>query len=46
MNQVMTIENIKSQFESEWVLIEAPQTSDELEVLAGKVLHHSKDRAV
>jgi hypothetical protein len=44
MNQVMTIENIKSQFESEWVLIEDPQTSDELEVLGGKVLHHSKDR--
>ena len=40
----MTIEDIKSHFESEWVLIEDPQTNDVLEVLGGKVLHHSKDR--
>ncbi len=44
MNQVMTIDDIKSQFESEWVLIEDPETNDVLEILGGKVLHHSKDR--
>ena len=44
MDSVMTIEEINSQFESEWVLIEDPQTTDDLEVLGGKVLHHSKDR--
>ncbi len=44
MNEVMTIDDIKSQFESEWVLIEDPQTNDLVEVMAGKVLHHSKDR--
>ncbi len=44
MNQVMTIEDIKSQFESEWVVIEDPQTNDVHEILGGKVLHHSKDR--
>ena len=44
MDQVLTIESIKQQFESEWVLIDDPQTNDSLEVLGGKVLHHSKDR--
>ncbi len=40
----MTIEEIESQFESEWVSIEDPKTDEELRVLGGKVLHHSKDR--
>ncbi len=44
MDQEMTIEEIKSQFDSEWVLIEDPRTDEELNVLGGKVLHHSKDR--
>ena len=44
MEREMTIEEIESQFESEWVLVEAPQTNEALEVLSGQVLHHSKDR--
>jgi len=44
MNQQMTIEDIRSQFESEWILIEDPETNDALEVLSGKVVHHSRDR--
>ncbi len=44
MSQEMTIEEIRSQFDSEWVLIEDPRTDEELNVLGGKVLHHSKDR--
>ena len=44
MDQVLTIENIKQQFASEWVLIDDPQMNEALEVLGGKVLHHSKDR--
>ena len=40
----MTIEEIRSQFDSEWVLVEDPQTNEALEVVGGKVLHHSKDR--
>ncbi len=42
--QAMTIKDIESQFDSEWVLLEDPQTNDILEVLGGKVLYHSKDR--
>ena len=44
MNQEMTIEEIQSQFDSEWVLIGDPRTDEELKVLGGRVLHHSKDR--
>lgn len=40
----MTVEEIRAQFEGEWVLLEDPQTDDALEVVRGKVLHHSKDR--
>jgi hypothetical protein len=44
MNEVLTIAEIESQFQSEWVLVEDPQTNEALEVQGGKVLHHSKDR--
>jgi hypothetical protein len=40
----MTIEEMESRFISEWILVGDPQTNDGLEVLSGKVLHHSKDR--
>ncbi len=44
MSKEMTIEEIESQFDSEWVLIENPRTDEELKVVGGRVLHHSKDR--
>jgi hypothetical protein len=44
MDREMTIEEIESRFDSEWVLVGDPRTNEALEVLSGKVLHHSKDR--
>ena len=44
MNQVMSLPEIEAQFQSEWVLIEDPQTTDTLQVMGGRVLWHSKDR--
>ena len=44
MDDVLTIDQIHAQFASEWVLIEAPQTNDVLEVQGGNVRSHSKDR--
>ena len=44
MDDILTIGQIESQFESEWVLVEDPQTNEALEVLSGKVRWHSKDR--
>ena len=44
MDDILTIAQIEAQFDSEWVLVEAPQTDDALEVQSGKVRWHSKDR--
>ncbi|YAF96069.1 MAG: hypothetical protein AB3A66_26710 [Nodularia sp. CChRGM 3473] len=40
----MTIAQIEEQFESEWILVEDPQTNEALDIQSGKVLWHSKDR--
>lgn len=40
----MTLAEMKSQFEGEWILVEEPQTDEALEVVQGKVLYHGKDR--
>lgn len=44
MSEVMSVVEIQARFDSEWVLLEDPETSDTLEVKSGKVLWHSKDR--
>lgn len=44
MSKKMTIGEIESQFASEWVLLEDPRTDEELKVLGGKMLCHSRDR--
>ena len=44
MDDILTIAQIEAQFESEWILIEDPQTNEALEVQSGKVRWHSQDR--
>ena len=44
MDELMTIEEIKERFDSEWVLVDEPQTDDKLKILGGRVRFHSKDR--
>jgi hypothetical protein len=44
MDTVMTIQEIESQFDDEWVLVTNPQTDETLEVQSGHVVCHSKDR--
>ena len=44
MTREMTLAEIKSEFDSEWILIGDPMTDEALNVLEGKVLCHSKDR--
>jgi hypothetical protein len=44
VNQVMSLVEIEAQFQSEWVVIEDPQTTDTLQVMGGRVLWHSSDR--
>ncbi len=44
MSIQMTIAEIQAQFDSEWVLVENPQTDDALNVIGGNVIHHTPDR--
>ncbi len=44
MEQEMTVQEIESQFDDEWVLVADPETDARLRVLSGKVVCHSKDR--
>lgn len=44
MTEIMRVAEIQAKFESEWVLIDDPETDESLEVKGGKVLWHSKDR--
>lgn len=44
MSEVMPLSEIQARFESEWVLLEDPETNESLEVKRGRVLWHSKDR--
>jgi hypothetical protein len=40
----LTISEIQSQFSSEWILLDEPQTNDASEVLGGILFSHSPDR--
>jgi hypothetical protein len=40
----MSLVEIYKEFESEWILVEDPETTESLKVTKGKVLWHSKNR--
>lgn len=44
MSEVLTIEEIESRYDSEWILVEDPELDEHLNVLSGRVVCHSKDR--
>ncbi len=44
MGETMTMQEIEANFDSEWVLLEDPDTDEVLDVRRGKLLWHSKDR--
>ena len=44
MNEVMSVLEIQEKFDSEWILVEDPETTESLEVVKGKVVWHSKNR--
>lgn len=43
MGKVMTMAEINERFPSEWVLLSDPQTDENLEIVNGTVICHSKD---
>jgi len=44
MAELLSLAQIETQFDSEWVLVGDPETDEALEVRSGQVLWHSKDR--
>ena len=44
LNEVLTVEEIKARFDAEWILVEDPKVTPQLEVIGGRVLYHSADR--
>ncbi len=44
MSEILSVAEIKARYNSEWVLVQDPQLDDQLEVIGGTVLCHSKDR--
>ena len=44
MAEILNIDEIKSRYDGEWVLIGDPVTDESLSVVHGNVLSHSKDR--
>jgi len=43
-HKLMTLQEIKSEYTSEWVLIENPEVDENLNITKGYVIFHSKDR--
>ena len=44
MKEAISFTEIQERFDSEWVLLEDPETDEGLNIKSGKVLWHSKDR--
>lgn len=44
MHEIMSIEEIQSRFDSEWVLVEDPELDEQMQVVRGRVPFHSKSR--
>ncbi len=43
MKEILTLDEIRSRFRDEWVLLGDPEEAEDLEVISGKVLFHSPD---
>ncbi len=46
MTEVLSLDEIHSRYDAEWVLLMDPEVDEDLHVLRGKVVCHDKDRDV
>jgi hypothetical protein len=44
MDEKLTLAEIKERFDGEWVLLDDPDVNEHQQVIAGRVVSHSKDR--
>ncbi len=45
VTEILTLAQIEARFPDEWVLIENPELDEDLEIVQGRVIAHSPDRA-
>ena len=45
MDEILTYEEMKSRFDGEFVLVEDPVTDEQLNILRGKVIAHSREKS-
>jgi hypothetical protein len=43
MSETLTLAQLEADFPGEWLLIADPVTDEQLNILAGRVVHHSAD---
>lgn len=44
MDEILTLAEIEERYPSEWMLVADPELDDQVEVVRGRVVCHSKDR--
>ena len=44
MDEILSLADIETRYDSEWILVEDPEVNEQFEVLRGKVVIHSKNR--
>ena len=44
MSKILSLAEIKPKFDSQWILVANPDTNENLEIISGEVLAHSKSR--
>jgi hypothetical protein len=44
MSETISLAEIQKRFDSEWILLEDPETNEGLKLKSGRLLWHSKDR--
>ena len=44
MGEVLTLAEMKAKYDNEWLLVGDPELDENLEIVRGRVLFHSRDR--
>jgi hypothetical protein len=44
MDEMLTMEEIEERYDGEWVIIDEPELDDQLRVIRGTLVFHSKDK--
>ncbi|MDQ3009346.1 MAG: hypothetical protein M3X11_01380 [Acidobacteriota bacterium] len=45
-NEILTMDEIKKRYDSEWVLVADPELDEYFNILSGRVIWHHKDKLV